>query len=148
MRSLRTSLGLGLAASLALLLGTFWWAGSLTARSFAEARAYAGLEDDAASVRASLARPGLGPPRLWPDYDRPASGRWFEVRFDGGAVIESRSAWEQIERPSPLAPGRRVRGRRFVSAIGFRLFLERGRGPRYSRWLRIVCLRNRRCRRR
>ena len=111
MRSLQASLGLGLVASLALSMGVFWWAGSLTARSFAESRVYAQLEDDAGSVRAALADAGLGAVRLWPEYDRPASGRWFAVAYDDGTGLESRSAWEQAARPPPLVPGERSRAR-------------------------------------
>ena len=111
MRSLQTSLGLALGASLVLASAIFWWAGSLTVRSFTEARAFAELEGDADSVRAALSRPGLGAVRLWPEYERPASGRWFVVAFDDGTSIESRSAWEQVERPGPLVPGSRARSR-------------------------------------
>ena len=92
-----------------LLTGIFWWAGSLTARLFAESRIYVQLERDAAAVRETLSAPGLGAVRLWPEYDRPASGRWYLVQRDGAPDVESRSAWEQIERPAPLAPGRSAR---------------------------------------
>ena len=132
MSSLRTSLGLGLVGGLALLMGVFWWAGSLTARTFAEARVFAQLERDAASVRAAVvgAGPGVGPGagiasgtfgvprgpapvavRLWPAFDRPASGHWYRVLRDDGTRLESRSAWERPDVGAPLAPGRRARTR-------------------------------------
>ena len=111
MRSLQASLGLGLLASLALLLGTFWWAGALGARTFAENRVWSQLERDGASVRAALAAPGLAAVRLWPEYELPASDRWYLVRRADGTRTESRSAWEQVERPPVLAPGQRSRVR-------------------------------------
>ena len=122
MRSLQASLGLGLAASLALLIGTCWWAGALGARTFAESRLWDELERDAGSVRAALVAPGgmggmggaglgLGAVRLWPEYDVPGSGRWYLVRRADGTRLESRSAWEQVERPPTLVPGQRSRVR-------------------------------------
>lgn len=129
MRSLQASLGLGLLTSLVLAMATFWWAGSLTARLLAESFVYARLAEDARSVRAAmldreagragvdglLASSGhaggvgasLG---LWPEYDRPASGHWFVVRYDDGRTVESRSSWERGSEVPRLAPGERRRG--------------------------------------
>ena len=119
MNSLERSLQVGLVASLVGLMLVFLWAGSLTARLLSESFVHTRLGDEADVLVAALedppialARPRLAVgARLDPDYDRPLSGSYYVVRFEGGDELRSRSAWDQRLPVPELAPGQQLKRR-------------------------------------
>ncbi len=85
-------LGLLLLAVLAVLLGIAAWLGRETAIQFALSR----LHHDAEAIIGALdvsQREILRP--LPPIYRQPLSGHYFEVHFDDGSELRSRSQWDE-----------------------------------------------------
>jgi len=118
--SLERSLRIGLAITVVLLMLVLGWGGTLTTRLLTESALHARLAADADSVRdawlplgAASANGWPGQPvlRLYPEYDRPASGRYWAMRFADGRRVSSRSAWEQDLSVPDLLPGVVERGR-------------------------------------
>jgi len=117
--SLERSLQAALIASLLVLMLVFLWVGSLTARLLSESAVQERLGNDADALVAALdvppielARPRLAAgARLDPDYDRPLSGSYWVVRFEGVGEIRSRSSWEQPLEVPEVAPGQLLKRR-------------------------------------
>ncbi|BAU46808.1 histidine kinase [Sulfurifustis variabilis] len=112
MTTLKTRLGLGLAASLLLMFVLQWLAVAGALRHLAEGHLRARLEHDVEAVLAGL-KPGpdgrfvLDPARLGPIYAQPFSGHYYRVGAPG-QVLRSRSLWdEDLAVPAP-APGETV----------------------------------------
>ena len=120
MNSLERSLQIGLATAVVLMMLVFGWGGTLVTRLLTESAIQARLAVDANSVRdawlpvtrhSPFAWPGRPTVRLYPEYDRPASGRYWTMRFADGSRRDSRSAWEQRFEVPELMPGAVWRGR-------------------------------------
>ncbi|WP_246172856.1 hypothetical protein [Thermochromatium tepidum] len=80
MTSLEGRLSLGLALSLALLIGGAWWLGHAALHHTANAFVLSRLEHDAEGLLGALSfdaqgTPRLESPRLTPVYEQPYSGR-------------------------------------------------------------------------
>lgn len=135
-RSLQSSLGLGLALSLAAVFAAQWLAVSAAIRYVVNEQMQTRLEHDAETLLALVELPPGGAPRfpfetLSPIYHRPFSGHYYRVEVDG-AVARSRSLWdEELALPAGNAgeaPG--PRGQRLLVLL--REYRKAGRAVRIA----------------
>lgn len=108
--SIEGRLQLGLALSLALLIGGAWWLGHLALHRTAEAYVLSRLEHDAEALLGvlELSPEGglhLGRRGMAPVYRQPYSGHYYLVLVDGERSIHSRSLWDQGLEVRQLPPG-------------------------------------------
>jgi signal transduction histidine kinase len=99
MRSLQARLGLGLAASLALLVVAQWVLVTYAVRHLAENYVISRLEHDAEALLGALAFDPTGAPvldgaRVGPVYQTPFSGHYYRVAT-GVHELRSRSLWDE-----------------------------------------------------
>ena len=110
MTSLEGRLHLGLALSLALLIGGAWWLGHAALHHTANAFVLSRLEHDAEGLLGALrfdapGIPHLESPHLTPVYEQPYSGHYFVIVPATGEPLRSRSLWDtDLESPA-LRPG-------------------------------------------
>lgn len=112
MNSLAARLNLGLALSLALLVGFAWWLGHEALHQSTESYVASRLQHDAEALLGMLRPQTSGPPRLlgetgMPIYRQPLSGHYFKVIAGDGGVLRSRSLWDWDLDLAPLHPGER-----------------------------------------
>jgi signal transduction histidine kinase len=110
MRSLQARLGIGLAASLALLLAAQWLLITYAVRYLAEDYVASRLEHDAEALLGALhfgpdGSPFLNDAHVGPVYHQPFSGHYYRVRAEGHE-LRSRSLWDE---DIALADGPRTR---------------------------------------
>lgn len=110
MTSLEGRLHLGLAFSLALLIGGAWWLGHIALHHTANAFVLARLEHDTEALVGALrfdaqGRPRLESPRLTPVYEQPYSGHYFVIASATGESLRSRSLWDTDLEVPTLHPG-------------------------------------------
>ncbi len=106
LKSLASRLHLALGISLTILIALAWWLGHDALHRSAEAFVLHRLQHDAEALLGVIA---LEPVALrdgaMPIYRQPFSGHYFELRWDDGRVLHSRSLWDQQLDIAPLPPG-------------------------------------------
>lgn len=115
MRSLRSRLSIGLAASLAAVFAVQWLVVTLAIRQVAESYVASRLEHDSDSLLAALVfgaagRPTLQGARLSAMFEQPYSGHYYRVAA-GPYVLRSRSLWDQDLTAASVDPGASTRER-------------------------------------
>ncbi|MTW20522.1 sensor histidine kinase [Allochromatium palmeri] len=110
MTSLEGRLHLGLALSLALLIGGAWWLGHMALHHTANAFVLSRLEHDAEAVVGALRFDARGhlrleSPRLTSVYEQPYSGHYFVIASAAGEHLRSRSLWDTDLEIQTLYPG-------------------------------------------
>lgn len=110
MNSLAARLNLGLALSLALLIGLAWWLGHDALHRSTEAYVISRLQHDAEALLGTLRIEADGAPALlgddsMPIYRQPLSGHYFKIVTGAGPVLRSRSLWDWDLALTPLKPG-------------------------------------------
>ncbi len=100
MRSLEGRLQLGLALSLILLMGLVWLVGNQAIRAMTESFVASRLEHDAQGLLSSMLIEPQGVKLRWRRvsevYSQPFSGHYYEVSFEDGYKVRSRSLWDQV----------------------------------------------------
>ncbi|MGD2055963.1 MAG: ATP-binding protein, partial [Gammaproteobacteria bacterium] len=100
MTSLRTRLGLGLVASLVIMLGLLWLTLGATVNALLEEQLASRLEHDGESLLGGMridpdGRVTLDSRRIQGIYQQPFSGHYFQIETDGHTT-RSRSLWDEI----------------------------------------------------
>ena len=113
MISLRTRLGLGLLASLVIMIGLLWLTVGVTVRALMEEHMASRMSHDGESLLGGMQlAPGggvvLDTRRIQGIYQQPFSGHYFQVEADGH-VTRSRSLWdEELQLPEVAVGETRV----------------------------------------
>jgi signal transduction histidine kinase len=99
MRSLRSRLGLGLIASLVVMLGLLWMTVGYSVRVLMEEQLASRLEHDAESLLGGISIDASGAvtldsQRIQGIYRQPHSGHYYQIRVDS-QVSRSRSLWDE-----------------------------------------------------
>lgn len=109
MKSLGGRLQLGLALTLVVLIGLFWFIGGKAVRSMAENIVVTRLVHDGEGLLAAMEIGAGGEALQWrrisPVYSRPLSGHYYVLRFADGETVRSRSLWDQSLDIPQLAAG-------------------------------------------
>ncbi|MES9881295.1 MAG: ATP-binding protein, partial [Sedimenticola sp.] len=110
MNSLGKQLQVGLAIGLLLFLGLLWWGGSLALRNLTEGFVASRLQHDAETLLATLdlsnpEKPVLSVSGFGNLYHQPLSGHYYQVMFSDGALLTSRSLWDQRMEFPVFTPG-------------------------------------------
>jgi signal transduction histidine kinase len=132
MTSLRTRLGLGLVASLVIMLGLLWLTLEATVNALMEEQLASRLAHDGESLLGGMriepdGRVALDSRRIQGIYQQPFSGHYFQIGTDGH-VTRSRSLWDEILPVPEVAVGETHVG--FVSGPQQRPLLLWARGYR------------------
>ncbi|MGB5734991.1 MAG: HAMP domain-containing sensor histidine kinase [Thiohalocapsa sp.] len=112
MNSLAARLNLGLALSLALLIGVAWALGHKALHRTTESYVISRLQHDAEALLGTLRPQANGALQSFGDngmpiYHQPLSGHYFKIVTGDGGVIRSRSLWDwDLDLPA-LHPGER-----------------------------------------